>query len=344
MNVMNRCKIWGLICLGLSTVLAVSSCSKSSSGVSIVPDIRSMVNDATPTGLQPTAASRVTQRTAQSVLLEFYRNTVAGISGTSGTGILDSALVDLKFRYDELNTRFTSAPACASSTPVDWTVTVGAPVSQTMTLKIQCKDIFSQSGGDQSGAGSGIAWGTDNGHFYLALILVQANGVDKFGYFADVVEATKQVDLLYLESFSTTTTRTKFFRLLADASDSSSTAKSYQLTYSSSSESGVGISSSNGSLGCGARLISDGTEVLADGTTGSTNSSGTCSSANTFTNTDCYNGADPSAAAAACSELNIADFNSKIAIVSAADTVSMDSTISDQLSFDSISAVTESSP
>lgn len=337
-------KKWALLCIGLSAVLVVCSCSKSSSGVSIVPDIRSMVNDATPAGLQPSAASRAGLRTAQSVLLEFYRNTVAGISGTSGTGIIDSALVDLKYRYDELNTRFTSAPACASATPVDWTVTVGAPVGQTMTLKIQCKDIFSQSGGDQSGAGSGIAWGTDNGHFYLALILVQSNGVDKFGYFADVVEATKEVDLLYLESFATTTTRSKFFRLLADASDSSSTAKSYQLTYSSSSESGVGPSGSNGSLGCGARLLSDGTEVLADGTTGMTNSSGACSGSSAFTNTNCYNGADPSTAAAACSSLTTADFNSKIAIVTAADTVSMDTTISGQLSFDSISAVTESVP
>ncbi len=331
-------------------VFALAHCSKStSSSVTIIPDVKTYVEDSMPAGLAPTAiilnpheAARAA--TAQSILLEFFQNTVPGISGTSGKGVMGAALVDLKTRYDEINTRFTKAPDCTTATATDWTITVGAPVSQTMTLKIQCKDLFNQSAGDASGAGSGIAWGESGDHFYIALLLIQSNGVDKFGYFADVQKTTKQVDLLYLESFSTSTSRTKVMRLLSDAPDSAATTKNYQLTYASTNESGAGTTSSSGALSCGTRLISDGTEILVDGTAGQTTTAGACNGSLSFTNTNCYSATSPSNTAAACTGLTTASFNSKINLITAAQAVSVNSTITSQLSFSGISAVDDLTP
>lgn len=280
------------------------ACSQDSTETSaFLPNISALVAKAAPSGLGASSrslagklelelADRATAANASEALKDFFTDTFSSISGTSKSGFINAYLGDLDTRVSEVSSG--TEPACFSATPIETTFTVGAG-SQTMVAKFSCARAFGGAG-DQSGAGSGLAFGQDDTYKYLYLILLQSNLTDKFGYVAKINKTTEEVDLLFLERFSTNG-RTKFFRLKTDPA-----TKRYELVIAGTGD-GVGPTSTATThiLSSGARLVTNATEIRADGTVAtSTTSGGVASGSASFDSAECFSATSLATAPATC--------------------------------------------
>lgn len=280
------------------------ACSQDSTVTSaFLPNISALVAKAAPSGLgassrslaafvQPDLADRATAANASEGLKDFFTDTFPSISGTSDTGFINAYLGDLDTRVAEVSGG--TEPTCFSATPIETTFTVGAG-SQTLTAKFSCVRKFGGAG-DQSGTGSGLAFGQDDTYKYIYLILLQTNLTDKFGYVARIHKTTEEVDLLFLEKFGTYG-RTKFFRLKTTPS-----TKRYELVIAGTGDSVGPLSTATTHvLSSGARLVTNETEIRADGTVAtSTNSSGVATGSASFDSAECFSATNLATAPAAC--------------------------------------------
>jgi len=289
-----------LITLGVFLSLALlSGCSKatSSSTSSVLPLIVPLVEKAAPSGATARRFLGKGHRTtpeAGEALKDFFLDTWGNISGETHTGWVKAYLEDLDGRITEVNSN--DAPSCYA---VGSSVSIAFPVgtgNHTMTAKLGCAKSFNSSR-DMSGTGSGIAFGQDETHTYIYLLLVQSNDTDKFGYVASINKTTEAVELLFLEDFSSFN-RVKFAHLRTVPA-----TKTYEFSMASTGD-GVGPSSLNTAhiLAAGARFVSNETEIRAEGNVAaSTTATGAASpAAFAFLNTDCFDAADLSATPAAC--------------------------------------------
>lgn len=192
---MNHKKVSILLISILSLAIGCNKKSeeKAAAKIEILPLLLPEIQKTTPSTTTGSMLASVPS-TKEQALVDFFSNTFSGISGTSAKGFINASIGDLDSRITELNNRFETEPSCYSETPYSWTISTGSPVNYSITLKVSCLDKFSTGGSSQSGAGSGMAWGRDDNYYYLALILFQTNGTDKFGYFAKYNRSTKAVD------------------------------------------------------------------------------------------------------------------------------------------------------
>jgi hypothetical protein len=306
--------------LMITTLITTIACEKkkdeeSNVKVNILPLLLPAVKETLPNPAStttmmasPKAIGTFAAATSTEALSDFFSKSFTGISGVTGTGFVGTSIADLDSRITEINQRFESEPSCFTSTPYEWVVSPGAPVSPVsstdyqITLKLNCLSMFTQTNGDQSGAGSGMAWGRDDNYYYIALLLVQSNETDKFGYFATYNRTTKAVDLLFLES-SPSYDRYTVYRVKTDP-----TTSTFETAIA-----GAGFSEGPmfPALGCNTRIISNGTEMLVAGKAGSTNAAGQCQSDSSwvYDSNNCYNPADLSVAPTACSTLTTSSFS-----------------------------------
>jgi hypothetical protein len=300
-----------LFAVAILSVGLITACDKKEEGaggssVTLLPLVLPSVQATAPT---TTAVLNIlsTPATKEEALLDFFSGTFSGISGTSATGFLNASIGDLDSRISTLNGQFSSDPTCLTSTPYDWTISTGAPANYSITLKLNCLSMFTQTNGDQSGAGSGMAWGQDDNYYYIALLLVQQSLVDKFGYFATYNKTTKAVDLLFIE-YSQTYSRATVYRVQSNPATSS-----FQVAMAGS---GFSAGPMFPALGCNLRMISDGTQLLVAGKAGETSSAdGSCqtNSSYLFNSNVCFDATNVTSTTAACTTLTTNSFSSEFA-------------------------------
>ncbi len=221
------------------------------------------------TGIRSATASVTSATTTQIVddLKVMFKGTYAMLSGGTAVGYMNAYLTDLDSRMAELKTRNISATvACMEAASQVYTVdasTVNA--SFKLALDVQCYDAFSGTGGDVSGAGSGMVWGKNTaGDYSLWLGLNHVSGTSGFGYAAKVLsptsDADKTVDMIFIEG-EAQYSRGTIARLKAKPS-----TKAYELVFLSNA--GYSVSPQSGEqahLGCGFGMISDGTYIYLKG-------------------------------------------------------------------------------
>ena len=325
------------ICLLCAFILS-TNCKKkeestSTSKVEILPLLVPALKTVAPSTTTTSSLNLFsTPSTKEEALLNFFSSTYSGISGTSAKGFLNASIGDLDSRISEINNRFEKEPSCYSATPTTWTVSTGAPVNYSIDLKISCLDKFSQTNGDQSGAGSGLAWGRDDNYYYLALILFQSNGVDKFGYFASYHKSTKAINLLFLD-YNSTNSRGTVYKVKTEPS-----TNSFQLAL-------AGYNFSAGpmfpALGCNTRMISNGTQLLVAGKAGETNSTGVCqtNSSYVFNSANCFTASDVSTTTSSCTSLTTSSFSSDFTEFDGTQVYIARTTIQSAISFSSIESL-----
>jgi hypothetical protein len=171
--------------------------------------------------------------------------------------------------------------------------------------------------------------GRDDNFYYVALILFQQTGVDKFGYFATYNRSTKAVNLLFLD-YSDTNSRAAVYRVKTDP-----VTKKFEVAM-------AGVNFSAGpmfpALGCNTRMISNGTELLVSGKAGETNSTGVCNTNSTyvFNDTQCFDATNVTTTTAACASLTTSSFSSDVTEFDGTQVNISKSTINTNLSFSSI--------
>ena len=306
-----------------------------------LPSVGALVDKASPSTFQVTEADPIvtpidryvslsTGAAAAEALKDFFTDGMNSISGLTGKGLIRTYLKDLDQRIKETNS--STEPDCLKAgASKDTVFNVGAG-GQSLTLKLQCVSKFGGSG-DQSGSGSGLAFGRDDNYVYLYLLLVQQNGTDKFGYVAKVNRSTEEVDLLFLDYYASVAGqgRTKFFRLKTNP-----TSKRYEVVYAGTGESvGPSQTSTTHVFSPGVRLVTDGTEIRAEGEVGTmTSSTGAVTSSSVFDSTECFKAADVSATAtltsASCTVTG-PTFSTDMTLVAVTAMVGTSSTISSSL-------------
>jgi len=286
-----------ILAMLLCVTLFVGCTKSTSTTTTALPLIVPLVEKAAPSGAAARSALIKSDRTtpeAGEALKDFFLDTWSNISGETHTGWVKAYLEDMDGRIGEVNTN--DLPSCysaASSTSIVFPVGTG---NHTMTAKLGCAKKFNSSR-EMSGTGSGIAFGQDDTHTYIYLLLVQSNDTDKFGYVASINKTTEAVELLFLENFPSYN-RVKFAHLRTVPA-----SKTYEFSTASTGD-GVGPTATNTAhiLTAGARFVANETEIRAEGNvSASTNAAGTATpTAFAFLNTDCFDATDLSATPAAC--------------------------------------------
>lgn len=289
--------------LGLLSCKGKSSETTNAAAVDLLPSVVDLVAKASPAGLKTQSfdqsydavGTMATTSEAAEALKDFFSDNVMSISGITGKGLIKTYLADLDKRIAEIETG-TQAPACYTGTTISVTFDSGL-TNQSLTLKLSCARKFGGSG-DQSGAGSGLAFGQDSTHYYMYLLLIQQNGTDKFGYVAKINKTTEEVDLMFLER-TPSSSRTKVFRLRTNPASSK-----YELNIASTGDSpGPTQSGTAHVLSPGSRLVTSSTEIRVEGTVGAgTTSAGAASpTAYAFDATECFSATNLSTTPATCS-------------------------------------------
>lgn len=237
-----------------------------------------------------------------------FKNAYSGISGVSGNGYVNVQLMDFDSRIDEMNTRSAeTARSCWDRDPETYTIDATAVDPMlSITLNVQCKDLFGN--GDASGDGSGLVFGTDgNGNYSAWLTLVQqSSSSDQFGYFGTVKnadsETDREVEYLFLEHWDSSN-RLSAMKLRAKPSTGA-----FEAHYANATDYNIkGVDGGNDDvgLGCGFKIISDGTYVYATGTKIASGSLGSAScAANGASFEICVNASDLSdASVESCASL-----------------------------------------
>lgn len=298
-------------------VLLGAGCGKRGS-FNDIPALAPLVQQALPSSLQisGTALFRTLdfkpQALGSSHLETLFKTGSYGkISGDNAKGYINSLLEDLDGRFAELQGRFEEAPACYSAASqeheFDFSALGTTDASVTSMLKIsldlQCRDIFTQTAGDQSGSGSGILFGKKDSNYSLALLLnSQTETSSGFGYYAKVTEKgtdNETVNLIFAEARPTGSSTSpgglsSLARILAKPK-----AKVYEMAIAASDASRgnpVGGGGENPSISCGFHAITNGTLVYAKGIDRSGSGPSTCSTGSGYTTELCLNATDLSAA------------------------------------------------
>jgi hypothetical protein len=287
-----------------------------SSGSNFLPSVVELVDKASPSSFknlslmnQKKMGSIETMSTtteAAEALKDFFTDSIMSISGITGKGLIRTYLKDLDGRISEVENG--SQPDCFTASPHSVIFDSGL-TNQSLTLKLSCVRSFGGTG-DQSGAGSGMAFGQDETSIYLYLLLVQQNSTDKFGYLAKVNKTTEEVDLLFLEYFPTYN-RNQFFRLKTNPATSK-----FELVLAGTGG-GVGPAQTNTShiFDPGVRLVTNSTEIKADGSVATTtNASGAPSTGFAFDTAECFDASNLTAAPTACTGL-APSFSSDMSLV-----------------------------
>ena len=230
------------------------------------------------------AAAATTSDTKTSIE-GLFKGTYAKVSGGSGTGYINSNLEDLDTRISELESRFTTLPTCFSSTLSDYAVDFQNHADAKLTLKLQCRDEFTWKTGDSGSPGSGMAFGkrtkTDALSELISVMLLlkhktsTANGGSDtydagFGYAGNMEGAgttSEAVEMLFGQ-FNTNPTLSAsdedqplMVRIYAKP-----TTKEFELAFTSiRPSSGSPLSGGSSALGCGFRMISNGTLIVVNG-------------------------------------------------------------------------------
>lgn len=269
-------KIFGSCFLVLSFV-GCGNEEKSKATPIELPEIAPIVLEATPAGLKPSAQFLLKPATnlqdsatsAASYIEALFKNTYNGISGTSAQGYINTQIKDLDSRLDEMSRRSSESEAgrqCWLETPQDHTVDASSinPVL-TVDMQVNCKDAFGSE--DESGIGSGLVFGKNaaSTDFYAWLTLYQSNGTDVFGYLGGVKNAEdpaqREVDYMFLENFP------QYGRVSASRLYAKPASNTFELHYASQeADLGAGPGATDSAkVGCGFRMISDGSSIYAIG-------------------------------------------------------------------------------
>lgn len=311
------------------------SCDKkddsSSNGTNFLPLISPAVEKAQPSGLssaslmsQEKVVSMATSPNAQEALNDFFKDNVNSISGYTKSGLIKTYLFDLDKRIEEISSR--PEPTCLSNTPVEVPFITGVSGHE-VTLKLQCATPFGGAG-DQSGAGSGLAYGKDENFIYIYLMLSQASNTnDKFGYAVKMDRVTENVDLLFLQR-SVTYTRNQFFHLVTNPSE-----KRYEIVYASTSGApGPAQTQTTHVFDPGVRLVATEGGVRAEGTVAQTTTAAGAAQGTTgsFDANECFSATDLTAAPVTC-DSNAPTFSTAMTLVLATALPNKATTIADSL-------------
>ena len=197
------------------------------------------------------------------------------------SGVVRSVLQDIDERIGTYAQKEEGAddPVCVLETPATTNFTVDTGVGPTMAMKFGCPDLFNASSDDQSGDGSGMAYGKDDTNHYMAAILTQtADPTNQvFGFFATINIATSTMDVIFLDSFLTGgRNRVSFMRILADPA-----TETFQFT-------GAGVVVGYGpdvnnpitapylTFQGGSRIASNASNIIVQGTACGTDEAGDC--------------------------------------------------------------------
>jgi len=186
--------------------LLVFSCGKKDkdednvgNGKQLLPLISESVNKAKASGFDLTRSKlnmTATAPEAAEALRDFLTDNVQSISGLTKAGWIEAYIADLDSRIKEVTSN-EADPTCLSSTAVNVSFDTGI-AGHKVTLPLQCVRAFG-GGADQSGTGSGLAYGRSGNKYYIYLMLAQKEQPnDKFGYVAMVDKDTDAVDLMFL--------------------------------------------------------------------------------------------------------------------------------------------------
>jgi hypothetical protein len=285
------------IALALAVLPACSKKEEDKEAIQLLPLVGEAVDKARPAGI--TAASLVgldlaaTPNEAAEALRDFFNDNVGSLGGHVKKGWIDAYIYDLDQRI--LETKNDTEPDCLASAPVSIAFDTG--VGYSTTLKLNCVRSFEGSG-DQSGPGSGIAYGRDDAAYYMYVMLSQkANAKEKFGYAAIVNRTTEAVDLLFLDR-NPTFNRSKFFSL-----KTAPEPKSFAFAVAGTGDGpGPASTATTHTLSPGSRFIANATHLRADGLVGSgTDATGAVqNSPAEFDENDCFDATNLAAAPAAC--------------------------------------------
>ena len=306
---------------------------KNASGQQILPLIGPAVAKAKPAGIAGAALRGLsdarmnlaeTPADAAEALKDFFTDSVASISGITKQGWIDAYINDLDTRIAEVTNE--TEPSCLAATPVSTIFDTGTE-GHTMTLRLSCARSF-ESATDQSGAGSGLAYGRDETNYYMYLMLAQkSNTNDKFGYAAIINRTTEDVQLMFLEN-SVTWNRAKFFHLVTSPSP-----KKMEFVVAGSSD-GVGPISTQTTnvLSAGSRFVANETLLRAEGTvTPGTDATGAPRNTSAaFVPTECFDATNLAATPSACGD-GAPEFSAGMPLVLATSIVEVKDTLASSL-------------
>lgn len=235
--------------------------------------------------LSPKSASAVAVSSVESSLEAMFTGTFGKASGGEGTGYINSNLEDLDSRVAELEARFTTLPDCFSNDLQDLSVDFLNHGDDKLALKVQCRDEFTWVAGNAGSPGSGMVFGlrpkssTETELVSLMLLLkhktsVANGGSDAydagFGY-AGTIEAgntdEKAVEMLFGQ-FNTKTglTYSDEDQPLVARIYAKPSTNSFELAMTSTVPSAGGpMTGGSSALGCGFRMISNGSLVVVQG-------------------------------------------------------------------------------
>ncbi len=188
-------KLWVLPVVAL----LIAGCSGGGAGISAYPDVAPIVDSSLPeslrasgaatqvTGLFTTALTETQEDDIANALENFFLGMYGKQSGDGvATGFLNAGLEDLDARMAEIEGRFSNfAPDCVSATPTEYPLDLEVHPAFTLTMNFYCVDLFGGEG-DQSGPGSGMAFGEANGTYSLLLLLNRPDEEGALGYAANV--------------------------------------------------------------------------------------------------------------------------------------------------------------
>lgn len=249
-----------LVCLSFCAGLFAVGCNSDKGQNFGAPMVKPPVDDSTPdalksdgSGLRTPISTETLNMSGVARLQKALTDSRGAINGGTCNGIVGCSLQALDVRIAEVNKRTEeNKKKCQDAAAVDYKFGV---LNESLTLKVQCHDIFADNG--THGDNSGIIFGKSGDLFSIGMTLQQSEGM--YAYVATYDQATDVVNFLepYFNT-GTTVATTSLTRLQANRKD-----KSYELAYAASSD-GYGLM-------CGVHMISDGTTIFAKGRFPTTN-------------------------------------------------------------------------
>lgn len=239
------------------------------------PALTPIVRESTPPGLKP-AKTSLLLRALDALLPSAYAQQAGGsgpdiaplftstypkLSGGEAKGLIFALLEDLDFRVQNPN-----GGDCLNQAAYAHRVDMSqVSPALDLTLQLQCVEEWNGAFGDQSGPGSGLAFGKSGTDAYsMWLYLNQKQPGRAFGYFANLTGASgpsRSVDFMFLSTDGDPTG----LRLKAVPATSS-----FEMTFAGG---GIGPPG-NAGLNCGFRMISNGAVIATEG--GVDSAAGTC--------------------------------------------------------------------
>jgi hypothetical protein len=257
------------LCAFTLSILSIS-CGKDANPFG-APLIKPPVDEATPAAFKPSTALKLQSETAQGVILpgtipaevlalslpERMKRAMTKEQGSINGGancfgLIGCSLDALDYRINEVNTRTAEGGEykCTTSAPVDFKYEA---LGASMTMRVQCHDIFADNG--VHGEGSGLIFGKDGSLFSVGMALNQGT-TGKFQYQAIYDQDANVVTYLehsYWEDSGSEGGR----RVTATNLKANRSTKAFELTYVSNGDAT--------GFGCGSHIKSDGNHILYQG-------------------------------------------------------------------------------